>query len=161
MRILFADDDIVTRQQMTKMLKKFGYDVIEVADGVELLEYLSPNSPDSPDIIFTDILMPNLDGYAAAAIAKTKLEISAPMVAVTAIPSNYVVDIKEPFVAVLHKPLDAKKMLNVILTLTCPNCCCNVLSVDHKQHLHFDCKRCNKRYVLQEKNGELAVTEKI
>jgi|GEM_PF-2939094 len=163
MRILLADNDVVTREEISKMLKSFGYDVTMVDDGIELLEHINPvgvENLEKPELVITEILMPNLDGYSAAKIARTQFESDVPIVAITHIPQNDVVEISEPFVSVIRKPVNEHELLKVILTLTCPNCFSTILALDHKQHQHFDCKRCRKRYLLQQQNGELVVTEK-
>jgi len=161
MRILFADDEVEVRQEIAKSLKKVGYEVIEVGDGIELLKQLAPQNPNKPDLIITDILIPKLDGHTVANVAKKQLKITTPIIALTAIPPNSIIDISEPFVDILHKPADPHDVLKIILTLTCPNCCNSILSVDYKQHHHFDCKKCHKKYVLQQQDGELVLTEKI
>ncbi len=156
MKILLADNDIAIRQDILKMLKKLGYEIIEASDGIEFLKYLYC---DKPDMVFAEILMPKLDGHTVAMVAKKQLGIDIPMVAVTEIPQNNVIDIEEPFEFVLHKPVTIQDVLKMVLVFTCGHCFCKILSVTHKDHPHFICKGCGKTYVLQEKNGELVVSE--
>lgn len=60
MKILIADDDSVSRRLLEAFLKKRGYDVIATSDGCEALEVLQ--SPESPSLVISDWMMPNMDG---------------------------------------------------------------------------------------------------
>lgn len=62
-RILLAEDNPSNRKVTQLMLKKLGYAVDTVTNGLEVLQALE----DRPyDLILMDILMPKLDGLAAA-----------------------------------------------------------------------------------------------
>lgn len=60
MNVLVAEDDPVSRLRVTAFLRKWGYDVTAVADGVAALDVLS--QPDGPRLAILDRMMPNLDG---------------------------------------------------------------------------------------------------
>lgn len=60
MRILLAEDSTVLRMTSTKALTKQGAEVVEAIDGLQALN-LFKESP--PDLVLTDIFMPNMDGY--------------------------------------------------------------------------------------------------
>lgn len=59
-KILIAEDDKELRQLFSHILTKSGYFVKGVADGKEALEVLEH---DYYDLIISDIMMPNVDGY--------------------------------------------------------------------------------------------------
>lgn len=59
-KILIAEDDKELRQLFSHILTKSGYFVKGVADGLEALEALEH---DYYDLIISDIMMPNVDGY--------------------------------------------------------------------------------------------------
>ena len=62
-KILIIDDDSQNRDLASRILKRQGYDVIHVADGetgVLMAE------ADAPDLILTDLAMPDMDGFEAA-----------------------------------------------------------------------------------------------
>ena len=61
MKILIAEDDLVTRELLKRILKHMADEVIEAGDGLEALEKLSA---EDPDFLFTDLQMPELDGKA-------------------------------------------------------------------------------------------------
>ena len=59
-RILIAEDDFELRQLFAHVLNKNGYIVTGVADGSEGLAAINA---DYYDLIISDIMMPNVDGY--------------------------------------------------------------------------------------------------
>ncbi|MES1199514.1 MAG: response regulator [Pseudomonadota bacterium] len=58
--ILTIDDSRVMRQMLHKVLTEAGFNVVQAEDGVEGLNALHAADP---QVIITDINMPNLDGY--------------------------------------------------------------------------------------------------
>lgn len=59
-KILLIDDDKVTRDMYVEIFKKEGFEVSEAADGAEGLDKATKNIP---DVIFTGIIMPIMDGF--------------------------------------------------------------------------------------------------
>ncbi|HET97675.1 MAG TPA: response regulator [Desulfurivibrio alkaliphilus] len=60
-KILIADDDSIVREAVSKILTVFGYEVVSVASGKEVLGLLEPEL----DLIILDINMPGMDGFEA------------------------------------------------------------------------------------------------
>ena len=60
-KILVAEDDAELRQLFCRVLTRHGFQPIGAADGVEALQVLER---DYIDLIVSDIMMPQLDGYA-------------------------------------------------------------------------------------------------
>jgi diguanylate cyclase (GGDEF)-like protein len=60
MRVLIAEDDLTSRMLLTKVLQKWGYDVIVTLNGAEAWEILQ--TADSPRIAILDWMMPEMDG---------------------------------------------------------------------------------------------------
>ncbi|MDQ1920999.1 EAL domain-containing protein [Massilia pseudoviolaceinigra] len=58
--ILIVDDHVLNREFLMTLLGYGGYRLIEAADGVEGLKMVYA---ECPDLIISDILMPNMDGY--------------------------------------------------------------------------------------------------
>ena len=65
--VLFADDDAALRGPLAAFLRKQGFHVLEAEDGNEALEVA--RKYDGPiHLLVSDILMPNMDGTAVAAL---------------------------------------------------------------------------------------------
>lgn len=60
MRILIAEDNLVSRKMLNVALRKWSYDVVAVNDGVAAWEELQ--KPDAPKLIILDWNMPEMDG---------------------------------------------------------------------------------------------------
>lgn len=59
-KILVVDDDAMTREMYAEVFRRADYEVLEASDGVEGLDIATKNVP---DIIFTGIVMPRMDGF--------------------------------------------------------------------------------------------------
>lgn len=57
--VLAVDDSASMRQMVSFTLKGAGYEVIEAVDGVDALNKAKTASP---DVVITDVNMPNMDG---------------------------------------------------------------------------------------------------
>ena len=63
MKILVCDDSILARRQLKNVISIFGNpSIIEASDG---LEAVSLFKEEMPDLVFLDLVMPNLDGMEA------------------------------------------------------------------------------------------------
>ena len=60
MKILIADDSIVSRHLLEATLHRWGYDVVAACDGLEALETLQ--QPNAPSLAILDWMMPGLTG---------------------------------------------------------------------------------------------------
>jgi CheY-like chemotaxis protein len=60
--ILIADDDLINRTILQRILRNAGYITVGAKDGLEMLQMLDT---EHCDMIFSDIQMPVMDGYAA------------------------------------------------------------------------------------------------
>lgn len=58
--ILVVEDDIKLRKLFSTVLVKNGYNVFQAGDGVEAWSVMEVNHI---DLIISDIMMPNMDGY--------------------------------------------------------------------------------------------------
>jgi CheY-like chemotaxis protein len=67
LKVLVVDDTPTNRQILRVFLSKLGYRVDLASDGAEAVERFLV---DSPDIVLMDVMMPVMDGYAAARIIK-------------------------------------------------------------------------------------------
>jgi DNA-binding response OmpR family regulator len=60
MRILIAEDDLVSRKMLEATLHRWGYEVVITCDGESALKALQTD--DAPRLAILDWMMPNLDG---------------------------------------------------------------------------------------------------
>jgi two-component system, cell cycle response regulator len=71
-KILIAEDEVVSRRLLEKALQRMGYDVIAVENGKQALESLS--QMDAPRLALLDWMMPELDGPAVCRAVRKRSE---------------------------------------------------------------------------------------
>jgi twitching motility two-component system response regulator PilG len=64
--IMVIDDSVTVRKVIEVCLRRAGYAVISFPDGVKALRWLCSPGVRLPDLVFLDIGMPAMDGYAVA-----------------------------------------------------------------------------------------------
>ena len=74
MQILVAEDDSVSRQMLTVLLGRLGYEVLAVQDGNEAWATLQQK--DAPDLAILDWIMPGHDGIDVCRLARETPETS-------------------------------------------------------------------------------------
>ena len=67
MKILIVEDDAVSMEAMRLTLKSDGYEVVTADDGAKALELIEKQSP---DLIITDVMMPNISGLGLLSLLK-------------------------------------------------------------------------------------------
>ncbi|TFG65731.1 MAG: response regulator, partial [Gemmatimonadales bacterium] len=84
--LLIVDDDPGMRELLSRALEKDGWSVMEAANGRAALEMLEANSQAMPQLIFLDLMMPEMDGFETAARLRANAEWSdIPVVVLTAL----------------------------------------------------------------------------
>ena len=84
--VLFADDDPDIRELGRLLLVKHGHEVVTAADGRAAIEMLLSCSP---DLVITDVNMPEEDGLAVCAAVRSSPALrEIPLVLLTALPAN-------------------------------------------------------------------------
>ncbi len=82
MNILIAEDEPSLRENLQWLLEMEGYTVVAACDGLQALEFacLAP-----PDLVLTDVMMPQLDGYGLVkALRETTTTSTVPIIMLTA-----------------------------------------------------------------------------
>ncbi len=79
-KVLIVDDSMFSRSMIKKVVKKVGHESIEAGNGREGLEKIID---EKPDIVFTDLLMPEMDGIGLLESVKEK-NLGIPVVVVSA-----------------------------------------------------------------------------
>ncbi|MEO9209608.1 MAG: response regulator transcription factor [Ginsengibacter sp.] len=77
MKILIAEDELLILKTIEMRLKKEGYEVIAVSDGLAALEQIKTNSP---DVIILDIMMPFFSGLEIVAEVRQVLKLQVPII---------------------------------------------------------------------------------
>lgn len=70
MRILIAEDDVVTAQLLTSLIDSWGYEVTAVNDGTAALAILQ--AEDAPQLALFDWMMPGLNGPEVCRMARER-----------------------------------------------------------------------------------------
>lgn len=117
--ILVVDDIAANRLILIKILSTMGADCDAACDGQEALEKFMGAPPDTYDLIFMDVQMPVLDGYAATRAIRRSSHPSAKTVPVIAMTANaFVDDIREAIEAGMDahiaKPIQLDKLRDTI-----------------------------------------------
>jgi PAS domain S-box-containing protein/putative nucleotidyltransferase with HDIG domain len=115
MRVLVAEDNDDSRKLLTKQLHAYGHDVRSTANGEEAL---AEALKDPPEILVTDILMPEMDGFQLCMEWKLNKQLRGiPVVFYTA---TYTSDEDEKFAlslgadAFVRKPAEAEEFARVL-----------------------------------------------
>ena len=107
--VLIVEDYADTRTMMKFLLQRFGYDVVEAADGQEAVDRAKENQP---DLILMDLSLPVMDGLTATQIIrKVDGYGKIPIIAVTAYGNSYYRRaIEAGCDDLINKPLDFDKL---------------------------------------------------
>ncbi len=109
--VLVADDSPTIRKFVSISLKVKGFEIIQVADGMQALEIL-PSEP--VDLIITDLNMPNVDGFELIKTIRSNEEYrELPIIILSSLSSNEEIEkgIQCGANAYLLKPFDSKRVL--------------------------------------------------
>ena len=79
-KVLLVDDSMFTRSMLKKIVLGIGHEVIEASNGREGLDGIIN---EKPDLVITDLLMPEMDGIELLSYVKDK-NIKTPVVVVSA-----------------------------------------------------------------------------
>ena len=113
--ILIVDDNVLIRFAITEFLREFGYNVVMAKDGSEALSQLDSCVP---DLVVTDMTMPNLDGRALIAALHIR-EPNLPVILMSGDPQS----LERQSVPTIHKPFEFSELHRLVCrTLeTCEN----------------------------------------
>ena len=110
--ILLVDDERIVLTFLETVLRSAGYIVYTACHAEHALEVL--HSPAQIDVLVTDVIMPGIDGFELAAMARL-LRPRLPVVCICAWPGNPQVRGKEGFVfPMLAKPFTPGELLATI-----------------------------------------------
>ncbi len=116
-KILIADDSIAVRKVAERLLAEAGLSVVLAANGEEALTYLKK---DCPDVIVSDVIMPDKSGYEVCAFVRATATLAAtPVLLISGIVNDEVTKQAETCKAdgVLKKPFQGTSLKDKVLEL--------------------------------------------
>jgi CheY-like chemotaxis protein len=110
--VLLVEDDPALRRYLEIVLQRAGYEVLSASDGLEAMKFLLS---DRVDVVVTDALMPNLDGYELCRFVRSSDHLShLPIILLSALDPKNSTDEAEQVDAFLAKPVSPDDLLNQI-----------------------------------------------
>lgn len=108
--VMIVDDDRDLREMLGELLTYEGYRTVICDDGQTALEHLR-ESPERPDLILLDLMMPRMNGWEFRRCQLEEPELAAvPVVVMTASRNVDGIEANE----VLHKPPRLERLVDVI-----------------------------------------------
>ena len=110
--VLLVEDDPALRRYLEIVLQRAGYEVASAGDGLEAMKFLLN---DKVDVVVTDALMPNLDGYELCRFVRSSEHLAhLPIILLSALDPKNSTDEAEQVDAFLAKPVSPEDLLNRI-----------------------------------------------
>jgi CheY-like chemotaxis protein len=118
-KILIVDDDVDIRELLAELLEFRGFDVATAGNGREAIDLVRRMTV-PPSVILLDLMMPVMDGYGF--LEERKKDDTLASIPVAIITAGHGVDRDQlrSAAAIVHKPIDAMKLVNVIDSLHAP-----------------------------------------
>lgn len=111
LKALVVDDEVDVLDAAVALFEAMGYDVIPAADGSEAV-HLAKRHPDL-DVLFTDLVMPGLDGLSVAREAK-KINPDLKVVLVSGFPAAALQSVGESEFDFLLKPYTRNQIARLL-----------------------------------------------
>lgn len=115
MKILVVDDNINDREILFELLNAQGYEVTDASNGVDALEKIRESKP---DLVISDIMMPEMDGFGLCRELKRNVEtIKIPIILYSSSftdPEDEKLVMEEGAAAYIRKPFEIKPFLEKI-----------------------------------------------
>ena len=111
--VLVVDDIYESRTVIDNMLKSFGFESKKVASGHEAIELLKQNA--RVNLIIMDWIMPEMDGIETAKYIRKTLNVSTPMILLTAFGKENELELEQSlFDHCLMKPINSSTLFDAI-----------------------------------------------
>ncbi|MGK4568591.1 response regulator [Flavobacterium sp. 3HN19-14] len=117
LRIMVAEDNKINQKFIEHILKKLGYSIDMVHNGMEVLNLMETNTY---DVLLMDVQMPEMDGFEATSIIRSRPGYQPIIVAMTA---NALSDDKDLCIQngmddYLGKPMKIEEVMNLLVKLS-------------------------------------------
>ena len=110
--MLLVEDDPALRRYLEVVLERAGYEVASAGDGLEAMKVLVGAHV---DVIITDALMPNLDGYELCRFVRNSRHLAhLPIILLSALDPKNTTDESEQVDAFLAKPVSPEDLISSI-----------------------------------------------
>ncbi|HET9220956.1 MAG TPA: response regulator [Roseiflexaceae bacterium] len=111
--ILIMDDDLALQTVLEIALREAGYEVILANDGQEGIEKLKTLSP---DLVISDIMMPQMDGVETFQQIKEQLQDNGiPIFIMTALNRKpWFADLEAEGAVIIQKPFEIEQLLRLV-----------------------------------------------
>jgi DNA-binding response OmpR family regulator len=114
--VLLAEDDPALRRYLEVVLQRAGYAVVSAADGLEAMKLLLSTRV---DVVVTDAVMPNLDGYELCRFMRSSKHLSElPIILLSALDPRNAVSESEQVDVFLSKPVSPEVLLARIVEVS-------------------------------------------
>jgi CheY-like chemotaxis protein len=107
--IILAEDEHVSRLIFQHISYNLGYTCVVCSDGLQAYNMIVSNNQNY-GYIFTDIMMPNLDGIGLAKKLKFELKSRTPLIAISSLEADGIGSYKNLFDWWIMKPLNELKV---------------------------------------------------
>lgn len=118
--VLVVDDDVPIREMLVFALEMEGYQVVQVADGLQALEAVKQYRV---DLVTLDIMMPGLDGWQVAdKLRADRATAGIPRVMISGVPVDQLMRAcaSRQASAIVSKPFDLDHVLELVQGLIGP-----------------------------------------
>jgi CheY-like chemotaxis protein len=114
--VLLVEDDPALRRYLEVVLQRAGYEVISAGDGLDAMKALLKAHV---DVVVTDALMPNLDGYELCRFVRNSHHLAhLPIILLSALDPRNSTDESEQVNAFLAKPVSPEDLLATIANVS-------------------------------------------
>jgi DNA-binding response OmpR family regulator len=113
MKILVVDDEKEIRVMVSKLLKRNGYEVVDVGSIDEAAKLIRNNAW---DVIISDVMIPYSGGFEL--VDAVKSESATPVIIMTGMSEEVLRSTVTKADIILHKPFKSTELLNAVRTLT-------------------------------------------
>ncbi|MFT6071515.1 MAG: two-component system chemotaxis response regulator CheY [Alphaproteobacteria bacterium] len=117
-KILVIDDMKTLRVLLGKVLRSSGYEVVEAVDGIDGLDNFTLHKP---DLVISDLNMPNMDGIGFVAGARSKAEGKSVPILILTTETNDALKLRAKEAGAtgwLTKPFNPKRLTKLVDQLT-------------------------------------------
>ncbi|MBA3943408.1 MAG: response regulator [Herpetosiphonaceae bacterium] len=114
--IFVIDDDLGMQLVLEIALKDAGYEMVAASDGLQGIERLATLQP---DLVISDVMMPQLDGVQVFNLLKQRLQDQGiPIIIMTALSRKpWFADMEAEGAVIIQKPFDVDHLLDMIRLL--------------------------------------------